>query len=352
MGPSLLMPNGDVFLVGATGHTALYNPQTNTWSPGPDVIGSLNGSPALFGADDAPGAVLPSNGNVFFTADAGPELGTFSPPQEVFDYNPNTNKITQVSSPDPILPVEPTFTDRMLVLPTGQILFEDGGPLLYVYTPDGHPQASWQPDIQHVTNNNDGTFTLTGKQLNGQSAGATYGDDAEMDSNYPIIYLTAGYQTFYARTYNWSNTGVQTGNAVESVNFVLPAGIPAGNYSLYVSGAGISSQAIQFQVTASMAMASSGGLSAVTIGGAPNPGMAGVSLALTHTGVVSHAAALSNSAAKADPGAAGAASFGLAGGAVLQDSAAATLAAPRLKSTDAGTDALDTLFADYFVNPL
>src|SRR5262245_44296344 len=35
MGPSLLLNNGNVFLVGATGHTALYNPQTNTWSPGP-----------------------------------------------------------------------------------------------------------------------------------------------------------------------------------------------------------------------------------------------------------------------------------------------------------------------------
>jgi hypothetical protein len=67
--------------------------------------------------------------------------------------------------------------------------------------------------------------------------------------------------------------------------------------------------------------------------------------------VVSHAAALSNSAAKAEPGAAGTASFGLAGGAVLQDAAAAMLAAPQVKSTGAGSDALDALFADYFVNP-
>ena len=34
-------------------------------------------------------------------------------------------------------------------------------------------------------------FTLTGTQLNGISAGATYGDDAEMDTNYPIIQLKA-----------------------------------------------------------------------------------------------------------------------------------------------------------------
>jgi hypothetical protein len=358
MGPALLMPNGNVFFEGATGHTALYNPNTNTWSPGPDIIGSLNGSPALFGADDAVAAVVPSTGHVLFTADAGPTLGIFSPPTELFDYDPNSNKITQVSSPDPFFPVESASPTRMVVLPTGQILTSDGSAQLFVYTPDGHPKASWQPSIQHVTENNDGSFTLTGKQLNGQSAGATFGDDVEMDSNYPIVYLTNGSQTFYARTSNWSSTGVQTGNAVESVNFVLPAGIPAGNYSLFVSGAGISSQAVQFQVTASMAAASSGGLSAeaastsaVTVGGAPNRAMVGVSLALTHTGVVSHAAALSSSAAKVDAGAAGTASFGLAGGAVLQDSAAAMLAAPQVKSTGAGTKALDALFADYFINP-
>ncbi|HEY4764137.1 MAG TPA: hypothetical protein VIH75_10710 [Candidatus Sulfotelmatobacter sp.] len=30
-------------------------------------------------------------------------------------------------------------------------------------------------------------FRLTGLQLGGQSSGATYGDDDQMDSNYPII---------------------------------------------------------------------------------------------------------------------------------------------------------------------
>jgi hypothetical protein len=32
---------------------------------------------------------------------------------------------------------------------------------------------------------------LKGTQLNGMSAGAAYGDDVEMDSNYPIVYLKA-----------------------------------------------------------------------------------------------------------------------------------------------------------------
>jgi hypothetical protein len=65
--------------MGATGHTALYTPSTNTWAAGPDIMGTLSGNPALFAPDDAPSAILP-NGHVIFTADAGPTLGTFSQP--------------------------------------------------------------------------------------------------------------------------------------------------------------------------------------------------------------------------------------------------------------------------------
>jgi hypothetical protein len=352
MGPALLMPNGNVFFEGATGHTALYNPRTNTWSPGPDIIGNLGGSPALFGADDAPAAVLP-NGHVFFTADAGPTLGVFSPPTGVFDYNPNTNTITQVSSPDPNLPFEPSFPTRELVLPTGQVLFSDGGAQLYVYTPDGSAQLLSRPFVTNVTVNH-GVYTLTGVQLNGQSAGSTYGDDAESDENYPIVSLKNPItgQVFYARTFNWSNTGVQTGLFnPETVNFTLPAGMPNGIYLLTDSGAGI--QSLPFPVFIGFgghfnSEAVAGGNSTVTVRGSSNPGMVGASLALTHTGVVSHATALSSSGHAV---AAATAGLGLSPGVRLQDSAATTLAAPQLKSTNASTKVLDALFADYFVNP-
>jgi hypothetical protein len=354
MGPALLLPNGNVFFEGATGHTALYNTHNNTWSPGPDIIGSLNGSPALFGADDAPGAVLP-NGHVLFTADAGPTSGVFSAPTEVFDYNPSTNQITQVSSPDPNLPFEPSFPTRELVLPTGQVLFSDGGAQLFVYTPDGSTPPLQKPIVTGVTVNQ-GVYTLTGLQLNGQSAGSTYGDDVESDENYPIVSLKNSVtgQVFYARTFNWSNTGVQTGLLnPETVNFTLPAGMPKGIYLLTESGAGVQSlDPFPVLIGFGPSFASQGaGASTVTIGGAPNKAMVGVSLALTHTGVVSHAAALSGSASVAGAMAAAATtSFGLSAGVRIQDSAAATLVAPQAKSTS-GTEALDALFADYFVNP-
>lgn len=104
LGPLVRLHDDRIFIVGATGHTALYTPSTNTWAAGPDVMGTLGGSPALFGADDAPAAVLPS-GHVLFAADAGPTLGVFSQPTQLFDFDPDTNSISSVASPTPDLDI-------------------------------------------------------------------------------------------------------------------------------------------------------------------------------------------------------------------------------------------------------
>jgi hypothetical protein len=93
-------------------------------------------------------------------------------------------------------------------------------------------------------------FTLTGKQLNGQSAGASYGDDDQMNSNHPIIRMVD--QTgnvFYARTTNWTSVGVDGPTTPETVNFTLNLAITPGNYSLIVSGAGISSFPAFIEIT-------------------------------------------------------------------------------------------------------
>ena len=94
---------------------------------------------------------------------------------------------------------------------------------------------------------NGNNYTLTGTQLNGLSAGASYGDDAEMDTNYPIIEFksTAG-QVYFARTFNWSSTGVATGSTPVTTDFSLPASMPYGTYSLTVIANGISSSPLSF----------------------------------------------------------------------------------------------------------
>jgi hypothetical protein len=318
LGPSLRLQDGRVFEIGATQHTALYNPATNTWAAGPDTTGTLNGIPSPFGADDAPGAILP-DGHVIFAADAGvsgftssgnirtgsavitgiPSTailqvywsvsgtgipggayivsvdsphrvtisspatattsgdaiswgGTFTNPTELFEFNPSTNTTTQVTSalPDGNLPYEPSYPTRMLILPTGQLLFSDSTSQLWVYTSSGSPNPSLRPVIKNVKYLGDGKFRLTGFQLDGQSAGAAYGDDDQMDSNYPIIRMVnfSG-NVFYARTSDWSKIAVGD-DGCETVDFTLNPAATPGDYTLIVSGAGISSFPTSIHITA------------------------------------------------------------------------------------------------------
>jgi hypothetical protein len=182
--------------------------------------------------------------------------GIFSLPTQLFDFNPTTNTISPVSPAldDGNLPFEGAFPTRMLMLPTGQLMFSDSSSQLYIYTPDGSASPLYKPVINGITYNGGGSFTLTGKQLNGQSAGAAYGDDDQMDSNYPIVRLMAtdgSGNVYYARTTNWSNVGVATGTVPETVNFTLGPGLTTpGNYAVIVSGAGISSASVFLNITA------------------------------------------------------------------------------------------------------
>src|SRR6202012_5564897 len=83
------------------------------------------------------------------------------------------------------------YPKRLLTLPTGQVLFSDASTQIWIYTPDGSASPQYKPVVNSIVYNGGGVFTLTGKQLNGQSAGAAYGDDDQMDTNYPIVRFVA-----------------------------------------------------------------------------------------------------------------------------------------------------------------
>jgi hypothetical protein len=238
-GPATLLPDGRAFFVGATNQTALYNPASNRWAAGPEL-------PAGMGSDDAPGAMLP-NGHFVFAADHP----LFHAPTSLFDYDPVANTLTEMAVPGSLgLDSRPALVNRMLVLPSGELLFSNATSQAYVYAPDGGPDPSWRPAVSGISHVNGNVYQLTGTQLNGISEGASYGDDAEMASNYPIVRIVndAG-KVFYARTSNWSSTGVATGTTPVSTTFTLPAGIRRGTFQLSVVANGIASDPVTFTVS-------------------------------------------------------------------------------------------------------
>jgi hypothetical protein len=247
LGPALLLPDGRVWQVGATNNTALYNPTTNTWAAGPSF-------PANRGADDAPGAILP-NGHVIAAVDTTSPL--FTAPTQLYDFDPIANSLTLQTTPAALTTAlnKAAFFTRMLMLPNGDMLMSTSARQLWEYTPDGGPDEAWRPTVSSIVSNGNATYTLTGTQLNGISEGASYGDDAEMSSNYPIVRLTSsGGSVYYARTFNWSNTGVATGNLPVTTQFALPANLPAGTYTLQAIANGIPSAGVSFTVPPHVAL--------------------------------------------------------------------------------------------------
>ena len=253
-GPQVEMPGGDTFAVGAgtssdippkpctthrTAPTALYNYAAGQWLRGPAIptIGGLQ-----YDSADGPASILP-DGNVLF--DVSPCV--FQTPLAFFLYNAASRTL----SPVPNIPNaanDSTFYTRMLALPNGQILFNDGSHHMLVYTAGGTPNPAWAPSITGISSF---SFTpgqsgnLSGTQLAGLSQGASYGDDVQSNTNFPLVRITnrnTGVVT-YARTSNWTSVSTAPG-AASSTRFTIPSTTPAGPSTLVVVANGIASQPV------------------------------------------------------------------------------------------------------------
>jgi len=244
LGAAFLLPSGNAFFLGSTGHTALYTPtgttSPGTWTAGPNIP---NGQ----GTPDAAAAMM-VNGRILCAVSPTPTTNSFPSPTSFYEYDPVSNAFTQANAPAGGTTVNhPSYWTAMLDLPDGTVLYSEFGSLLYVYHPDGSPLAAGKPTITTITPNVDGSYLLTGTLLNGISEGAAYGDDWQMNSNYPIVRLTdAAGNVYYARTFNWSSTSVMTGTTPETTEFRLPTGLVAGTYSLVVVANGNSSAPVSF----------------------------------------------------------------------------------------------------------
>ena len=252
LGPGFLLADGRVFFLGGTGATAFYTPSGNTnngaWTQGPNI-------PSGMVARDTPAAMM-VNGKILCAVTPGTNSSDY--PVYFYEFDPATTNFTQRNGPSGgAASVNNIISDYygMLALPDGKILVSDvsapgnQGAQLYVYTPDGTPLPAGKPTISSITANGDGSYHLTGTRLNGISQGAAYGDDMQVDSNYPLVRLTDGSgNVYYARTYNWSSTGVMTGNSPVTTEFSLPLRVygNGGPFSLVAVANGISSDPVAF----------------------------------------------------------------------------------------------------------
>jgi hypothetical protein len=219
IGPAFLLPNGKAIYFGSTGHTAIYTPSGSTtpgtWVAGPDFPGGI-------GMADAPGAMMVNGRILCATGSYG------NAPTTYYEFDYATNSFARV-------PYLLGFSDRfdteglyMLDLPDGSVLHSNGTTTLYTYKPGDAPLAAGKPAIATISPNQDGTLHLTGTLFNGISEGAAYGDDAQMDTNYPLVRFTdAGGTVRYGRTYNWNSTGVMTGSQVVTTECAMPPGASA-----------------------------------------------------------------------------------------------------------------------------
>jgi hypothetical protein len=254
VGAGLALPDGRVFCIGATDHTALYTPpavanQPGTWAAGPDFPVITNGK--VTGAKDAPACLLPNGRVLCIVAPYNPTANDWGSPLYLYEYDPSANTLSPAPAP-PNGGGNP-FSSRLLLLPTGEVLHTNGSSSIGIYTPDGAPDPVWKPSITSVpvALRPGQTYVLHGRQINGLSQAVIYGDEGAMATNYPIVQLvsTNTGEVVYCRTHDHSTMGIQTGAVIQTTNFTVPTNAAYGPYRLYVIANGISSDSVAVSVT-------------------------------------------------------------------------------------------------------
>jgi len=254
IGPALLMPDGRLFAEGSNANTAIYDTKSGQWSEGPHM-------PVVDGkvdtAIDAPSAILPSGHVLMELSPMNPANGESSPPGHFFIFNGAS--ITQIQGPPSDASTDQVGSNsaRMLVLPTGQVLFNSrmGPSGLYLYTEGGAPKNEWLPNITSIpTGIKQGlTYTLSGTQLSGLTSGSSYGDDWNPNSNYPIVQVTnnATGEVTYGKTFDIGSYSVAPGMA-SGTKFTLPMTTPSGPSQLRVIASGFASRPVSVDIGVDM----------------------------------------------------------------------------------------------------
>jgi hypothetical protein len=227
VGPGLLMPNGTVFATGATpkggtsGNTAVFDPAKKKWTAGPNF-------PSGIDAGDSASALLPT-GNALVRGSNN----------QLFEFNGTSLIATNFAG---------TTYGTLFVLPTGQVLVSGAA----LYQASGTVNQAWAPTITTApsTITRGSTYAISGTQFNGVSQAASFGDEVQSATNYPLLRIVnnATGHVFYARTHGHSTMGVATGSTIVSTNFDVPASAETGASTIVVVANGIPSSAVAVTV--------------------------------------------------------------------------------------------------------
>jgi hypothetical protein len=260
IGPVILLPNGSVFVVGATGNTAIFTPPaklggTGTWANGPGFP-NIDGSPG--GAKDGPACLLP-NGRVLCSAGPCPSGGDYDDPTIFFEFDPSRNTLTRMPDADDT-GNSPTYEYRMLLIPSGQVLLSDSDGNIQVYLPDAASSSSLDSlkpvitDYPKVSVGPGETIQVSGKNFNGFSQAVGYGDDAMAATNYPLAFVRNPQTNTkkFCRTFNHSSLGVgKTGDPAGnpgSTNIEINGSVDAGHQQLVIVVNGIESSPVTLTI--------------------------------------------------------------------------------------------------------
>ncbi|HLY05769.1 MAG TPA: hypothetical protein VKR31_08485 [Rhizomicrobium sp.] len=245
LGPSVVRPDGTILQFSANPTIAvndIYDIKTGKWSSGPTLM--VGGT--KYDCADAPAVELPS-GNTLVEASPG----IFAKPSAFFEIGLTDKKgkikVTRVNEPREGKHTS-SFEGTFVMLPTGQALWDNSQVKNFevaTYTPVGSPRASWLPVVSSVSSKLTVGSTgnaISGTNFNGFSLGASYGDDAQMSTNYPLVRITNNStgDVCFARSYNFSTMGIWT-SGTTSAEFDIPKSCETGASTLQAIVNGIAS---------------------------------------------------------------------------------------------------------------
>lgn len=235
LGPGVLTYDQTVVqFAGLAGGTAVLDLNTNLWSSGP-MTGTFN-------ADDGSSALLP-NGKIL--VEMRNDMNC-----QFMEYDPSNNTIANTANPEECPGQRDIPSHRMVLLPTGQVLFAHAGPSLEIYTPAPGYRQNAAPIIYPLAQLaiSRGTlkpYVIRGEQLNGLSQASMKDDDAQPSTNYPLVRLTSVSTgaVWYARTHDDSSSSIAP-HLVGSTMFNLDPAMPPGVFNLQVITNGIPSNTV------------------------------------------------------------------------------------------------------------